>query len=193
MTTVRFGGLALLASTALISGCASDPAAPSALAQGAATNAAAVTPAMVDNFMLVDARLEAHELYRMAGAPAVVIVTQANGDAATRALAPALNDIAAAYAPKSVELMMMNSSLKDTREAILAEADKAGYRLPILMDAYQLVGESLGVNRSGEAYVIDTKTGPWSIAAPFRASRRRWTPCWPARPRRRRRPLPPAA
>ncbi|MBI1196290.1 MAG: hypothetical protein GC203_00330 [Phenylobacterium sp.] len=162
MTTVRFGALALLATTALISGCASDSNAPSALARGSTVDASATTPAMVDNFMLVDANLEAHELYRMAGAPAIVIVTQANGDAATRAAAPALNEIAAAYAPKGVELMMMNSSLKDSREAILAEAAKVGYRLPILLDGYQLVGESLGVARSGEAYVISTKT--WTVA-----------------------------
>jgi mono/diheme cytochrome c family protein/Ca2+-binding EF-hand superfamily protein len=162
MTTVRFGAMALLASTALISGCASDSTAPSALAAGNATNASATTPAGVDNFMLVDANLQAHELYRMADAPAIVIVIQANGDAATRAQASTLNEIAAAYAPKGVELMMMNSSLKDGREAILAEAQKAGYRLPILMDGYQLVGESLGVTRSGEAYVINPKT--WTVA-----------------------------
>jgi hypothetical protein len=162
MTTVRFGAMALLASTALISGCASDSTAPSALAAGTATNASATTPAQVDNFMLVDANLQAHELYRMADAPAIVIVIQANGDAATRAQASTLNEIAAAYAPKGVELMMMNSSLKDGREAILAEAQKAGYRLPILMDGYQLVGESLGVTRSGEAYVINPKT--WTVA-----------------------------
>src|ERR1700754_3934651 len=87
MSTARFGVLALLASTALLSSCATDTTAPSAMAQGSAVNASATTPASVDNFMLVDANLEAHELYRMAAAPAVVLVTQANGDAAIRGLA----------------------------------------------------------------------------------------------------------
>jgi hypothetical protein len=57
---------------------------------------------------------------------------------------------------------MLNSNLKDSREAIQAEAKKAGYDTPILMDSFQLVGESLGVTRSAEAIVVDPKT--WQVA-----------------------------
>jgi hypothetical protein len=154
---------ALLASTALVSSCASDNGAPRALAAaGAAVNAAATAPARVDNFMLVDADLEAHELYRLADAPAIVIVTQANGDKVIQGLAPTLKDAADRYGAKGVEFMLMNSNLKDSREAIQAEAKKVGYTLPILLDGYQLVGESLGVTRSAEAYVINPKT--WMVA-----------------------------
>ncbi|HZZ34279.1 MAG TPA: hypothetical protein VFE03_01045 [Caulobacteraceae bacterium] len=163
MNKVRFSVLGLLASTALVSGCASDSTAPPhAMAQGSAVNAAATTPATVDNFMLVDANLEAHELYRLTDAPAVVLITQANGDAVLRGLAPQLKALSATYGAKGVEFMMLNSSLKDGREAVLAEADKAGYGLPILIDANQLIGEGLGVTRSAEAYVINPKT--WTVA-----------------------------
>ena len=158
----RLSLLALLASSALVSSCATDTAAPSAMAQGSAVNASATTPASVDNFMLVDANLEAHELYRMAAAPAVVIVTQANGDAAIRGLAPQLKTLDATYGAKGVEFLLLNSSLKDSREAILAEAAKAGFVMPVLMDANQLIGESLGVTRSAEAFVVNPKT--WTIA-----------------------------
>jgi hypothetical protein len=58
--------------------------------------------------------------------------------------------------------MMLNSNLKDSREAIQAEATKVGYDTPILMDSFQLVGESLGVTRSAEAIVVDPKT--WQVA-----------------------------
>ncbi|MBW8815986.1 MAG: redoxin domain-containing protein [Caulobacterales bacterium] len=162
MTTTRASALAaaLLATTAL-AGCASDKGAPHAEAAGAAVNAAAVTPAMVDNFMLVDANMEAHELYRLSDAPAVMIVSQANGDAVLQRAAGELKALAAGYQPKGVEFMLLNSSLKDTREAIQAEAQKVGYTLPILMDSNQLVGESLGVTRSAEAYVVNPKT--WQV------------------------------
>jgi hypothetical protein len=106
--------------------------------------------------------MEAHELYRLADAKAVVIVTQANGDAVVRSQAPALKALKAAYAAKGVEFMMLNSSLKDSREAIQAEAAKAGFDTPILMDSNQLVGESLGVTRSAEVLVVDPKT--WTVA-----------------------------
>ncbi len=161
MPNARLSILALLATTALY-GCASDGASPTAAAQGSAVNAAASAPAAVDNFMLVDANLEAHELYRLGDASAVVLITQANGDAAIRHLAPALKTLASTYGAKGVEFAMLNSSLGDSREAILAEAAKAGYDLPILMDSHQLVGESLGVTRTAEAIVINPKT--WQVA-----------------------------
>lgn len=158
MSTARLGSLAgLLASTALISSCASDQA-PHAMAAGSAVNAAATTSAKVDNFMLVDANLEAHELYRLGGASAVVLISQANGDAAIQKAAPALNALASTYGAQGVEVLMLNSSLKDSREAIQAEADKVGLKVPVLMDSYQLVGESLGVTRSAEAYLINPRS-----------------------------------
>ena len=58
--------------------------------------------------MLADQNLVAHELYRMAQAPAVLIVTQANGDAVVRGLAPQLNQLAADYGAKGVEVLMLN-------------------------------------------------------------------------------------
>ncbi|MFI4965479.1 MAG: redoxin family protein [Caulobacterales bacterium] len=159
----NLGLLALLAGAAALYGCASDTSAYNALSYGAQAAAAAPMAAgKVDNFMLVDADMEAHELYRLADAKAVVIVTQANGDAVMRGLAPNLKALKAAYAAKGVEFVMLNSNLKDSREAIQAEAAKAGYDTPILMDSYQLVGESLGVTRSAEVFVVNPKT--WSIA-----------------------------
>ena len=160
MTIARLGALGLLASTALMVGCSTDSA-PQAMSAGSAANASANAPMSVDNFMLVDTALDAHELYRMTSAPAVVLITQANGDAAIQKLAPAVNAMAATYGAKGVEVLMMNSSLKDSREAILAEAGKVGFKTPILMDVNQLVGGSLGVSRSAEAYVINPKT--WTV------------------------------
>ena len=163
MNGAKFGVLALLASTAAIYGCTSDTTASNALTHSAVAAATApMAKTTVDNFMLVDANMEAHELYRLADAKAVVIVTQSNGDAVMRGQAPALKALKAAYGEKGVEFVMLNSNLKDTREAILAEAQKAGYDTPILMDSYQLVGESLGVTRSAEVLVVNPKT--WTVA-----------------------------
>ena len=160
MNGAKLGVLALLASTAALCGFAGDTTASSASAHG--SPAAAMAAAKVDNFMLVDADMEAHELYRLADAKAVVIVTQSNGDAVVQKLAPALKKLKAAYGAKGVEFVMLNSNLKDTREAIQAEAAKAGFDTPILMDANQLVGESLGVTRSAEVLVVNPNT--WTVA-----------------------------
>jgi hypothetical protein len=149
----------LLGSAALIASCAANDRAANALASSAPV--AATTNAHVDNFMLADQNLVAHELYRLGDAPAVVIVTQANGDSVVRGLAPQLNRLAADYGAKGVEVLMLNSTAKDTMAGIRAEAGKAGYKIPVLMDNNQLIGEALGVTRSAEAIVINPKS--WQV------------------------------
>ncbi|RAK59238.1 hypothetical protein DJ021_05190 [Phenylobacterium hankyongense] len=155
------------AAGALLFGCSTDTGAPHAMqyarptADTAPMAMAAAMPKTVDNFMLVDQDLGAHELYRLADARAIVIVTQGDGCPIVRAMSPALKALKAAYAAKGVEFMMLNSNLQDTREAIQEEAKTYGYDMPILMDSNQLVGESLGVTRTAEVFVINPKT--WQV------------------------------
>ena len=115
----------------------------------------------VDNFRLTDSNLQSHELYRMADANAIVIVTQMDGCPVSRNIATSLKALQAKYAGKGVEFMMLNSSTIDTRDKIAAEAKEYGYDMPVLMDANQLVGEQLGVTRTAEVIVIDPKT--WKV------------------------------
>jgi len=150
----------LLGSLAAIGGCAANDRAPNALASGAAVSETA--PDRVDNFLLVDQNLVAHELYRLADAPAVVIVTQQNSDSVVRSRASQINRLAADYGARGVEFLLLNSSRKDTMAAIQAEAARAGYKVPVLMDDRQIIGEGLGVTRSAEAYVVNPKT--WTVA-----------------------------
>ena len=63
--------------------CASDTVSINVATAG---DVAATASGTVENFMLVDQTLEAHELYRLADARAIVLVTQANGDAEVRRL-----------------------------------------------------------------------------------------------------------
>jgi thiol-disulfide isomerase/thioredoxin len=116
----------------------------------------------VDNFRLTTADRQSYELYRMKDDAAVVLVTQADGCGPLRAAAPALKQLGADYAGKGVDVLMLNSSLKDTSDQAVAEAASAGYDAPILMDAQQLVGEQLAVTSAGEAIILNPKT--WSIA-----------------------------
>jgi hypothetical protein len=155
MKTARIAMLSVGA--ALMAGLIGS-AAPGALASASAT---ATRAARVDNFLLVDQNLVAHELFRLADAPAVVIVTHQTGDAAAAGAAARLNALAAGYGGKGVEFLMLDSSLKDRMETIQAETAKTGLKVPVLVDNTQMVGESLGVTRSGEAFVIDPKS--WQV------------------------------
>jgi thiol-disulfide isomerase/thioredoxin len=116
----------------------------------------------VDNFRLTSADHQSYELYRMKDDAAIVLVTQAAGCGPLRQAAPALKQLGADYAGKGVDVLMLNSSLKDTVDQTAAEAASAGYAAPVLMDGQQLVGEQLGVKSAGEAIIVNPKT--WSVA-----------------------------
>jgi peroxiredoxin len=166
MRTARISVLAAIGGSALLFGCTTDGQAPSALASASdaaatATSSVAALPGQVDNFMLVDQNLEAHELYRMADAKAIVIVTTMNGCPIARAMTPELKKLRDAYKAKGVEFLMLNSALQDSRETVAEEAKEFGLDIPVLMDTNQLVGESLGVTRTAEVYVINPKT--WQV------------------------------
>jgi hypothetical protein len=150
-----------VATTALLWGLANQGGLRFQPAEAAEASAAAL-PAKADNFMLADANLQSHELYRMADAPAIVIVTQANGDPASLSANKAVKTLRDRYGSKGVEFLMLNSNLQDSRDEILAEAKRHGYDIPIMLDTEQLVGEQLGVTRAAEMFVIQPKT--WKVA-----------------------------
>ena len=160
MRTARIGVLAAVGAAALAFGFASDGVSTAAH-KAVAAEAASAQPTRVGNFMLVDQNLEAHELYRMADKPAIVLITQMNGCPISRSQAPAYKELEQQFAGKGVEFMMLNSATQDTREAIQQEAKNAGYDMPILLDSNQLVGEQLGVQRTAEVFVINPKT--WQV------------------------------
>jgi len=165
MTKARISVLGLLASAGLVYGCATDDQAASALANAttasAVETASAAMPATIDNFMLPDETLMGHELYRLADAKAIVIITQANGCPISRSLAPAVRELKAKYEGQGVEFLMLNSALQDSREAVAKEAAEFNFGIPVLLDSNQLVGEQLGVTRTGEFFVVDPKT--WKV------------------------------
>ncbi len=116
-------------------------------------------PEKADNFQLTDQTRLAHELYYFKAAPAIVVMTQSNGSKLSRTAAAELEKLQAAYKAKGVLFYMLNSNLSDTRDAAAAEAKAQGFDIPVLMDEYQLVGESLGVKTEGEVFVINPKDG----------------------------------
>lgn len=120
------------------------------------------TPQHVDDFQLTDQTRFAQHLYYYNYAPAIVLMTETNGSAVSRASAATLEKLAASYGGKGVMFFMLNSNLGDTRDATAAEAQKQGWKIPVLMDEQQLVGEGLGVQREAEVFVIDPKT--WQVA-----------------------------
>ena len=114
-------------------------------------------PTQVDDFRLTTATGHSETLYRYHDAPAVVLVMHAAGSPDIKKMSRTLETLRAAYAAKGVQVMLVDSLPKDTREAALADAAKLGLKSPILMDDNQLAGDQLGAERVGQVFVIDPK------------------------------------
>jgi peroxiredoxin len=147
----------------IIAGLAIGAASLCALSLAPVVAAAAVAKAptmKAADFTLQDQNLKSHQLYKT-DAKAVVLVTQMNGCPIVRNILPALNKLKADYAGKGVEFLMLNSSLQDSRDDVLAEAKEWNIDFPILLDTTQKVGKSFGVERTAEVIVMNPKT--WQV------------------------------
>src|SRR5271163_4109468 len=123
-----------------------------------AGSAAGLAPgAHVPDFTLTDETGATHELYGLSAKRAVVIMTQSNGCPIVRLAVPALREIRDRYATQDVEFLLLNPTLQDTRDLVAKESAEFGFGLPVLLDRTQKVGESLGVDRTAEVFVIDPK------------------------------------
>lgn len=116
----------------------------------------------VDNFKLLDHKGMSHELYYHTDAKALVVMVQGNGCPIVSNSLPELQKLRADYQAKGVEFFMINSNLKDDRAAIMKEASAQGIDFPILVDDTQLIGEALGLTKTGEVFVVNPNG--WKVA-----------------------------
>ena len=132
------------------------------LTLGIAPSAQALEPgARVDNFRLLDQNGASHELYYLSDAKAVVIMVHGNGCPIVRNTLPGLKEIRDRYRDQGVEFLLINPNLQDGRNDVASEAAEFGIDFPILIDETQLIGESLGVIRTADVFVIDPKS--WNL------------------------------
>jgi peroxiredoxin len=125
--------------------------------------AAALNPNdTVDNFRLLDHKGASHELYYLSDMKAVVLMSHGSRCDASTAAASQLKALRDKYRAQGVEFLLIDSNLQDTRDAIAKATDKSGIDLPVLLDETQLIGESLGLKRNGEVFVINPQG--WKVA-----------------------------
>jgi mono/diheme cytochrome c family protein len=130
------------------------------LAANESAPAQQIVGARVDNFMLADQTGMGHELYYYKERPAIVILTSAEGDAVSGKAAAALGKVRDSFKDSKVVFLMLDSSLNSKRGKFDGRPGSA--QLPVLADERQLVGRALGVTRTAEVFLIDTKT--WTVA-----------------------------
>jgi peroxiredoxin len=130
-------------------------------AVGAASAGVLAPGGHVADFTLKDQTGAAHQLYALSGKKAVVIMTQSDGCPIVRLAVPALREIRERYRSQDIEFLLLNPTLQDTPDAVQRETDEFGFRMTVLLDRTQQVGEAWGVDRTAEVFVIDPKT--WTL------------------------------
>jgi hypothetical protein len=109
----------------------------------------------IGNFALLDHNGAYHELYRHSDAKAVVFISQGNDCPIIQKSSTIVNELRKHYEPKQIVFYYINSNQQDARTEISKEAKSYGFELPILLDSSQLIAESLGITRTGEAVVVN--------------------------------------
>jgi peroxiredoxin len=114
-------------------------------------------PETVDNFRLTDQQGASHELYYLSDMKAVVLFTVGTDCKGSQWAATQLQGLRAKYEPQGVTFLLLDSNLADesSRDALAKQAKQAGINMPILMDETQLIAESLGFTRNGEALIVN--------------------------------------
>ena len=131
------------------------------LAAGALAISAAAAPQAgdrVDDFVLLDHAGQAHKLYYLSDASAVVLMAHSAGCAEFAEFQARFEATADAFGDRGVEFLMVNSE-PAAHESLRHEATDSA--TPILLDQAGVVGSGLGLEAAGEVLVVDT--GRWQL------------------------------
>lgn len=110
------------------------------------------------DFALIDHQGTFHHMAWYDDQRAIVLMVQANGATEVLENMPVFQDLKSRYQDRGVVFMLLNPGLQTDRNSVLAESARLGIEAPVLMDDTQLVAETLGVTRIGEAVIYDPRT-----------------------------------
>ena len=109
-------------------------------------------------FELKDQNGNMHSLDDYADKDYIVVYTHGSGCPIARLSVPEYVKLEKEYSQQNIEFLMLNSFIQDDIPRIKNEAEEFNITFPILKDADQSVGRSLGAERTAEAFIIDPRT-----------------------------------
>ena len=109
----------------------------------------------IKDFELEDQNGKMHTLDDYADKDYIVVYTHGSGCPIARLSVPEYVKLEEEYSQQNIEFLMLNSFIQDDIPRIKKEFN---ITFPILKDADQSVGRSLGAERTAEAFIIDPRT-----------------------------------
>lgn len=108
----------------------------------------------IGDFSLIDQKGYFHQLSYYDNHKAVALLVQSNGSKATAREIEAFKQAQAKYQGR-IKFFMINPLGKESRDAVQKQVDEYATDLPVLMDDTQLVSEAMGVDKTGEVFLLD--------------------------------------
>ncbi len=118
---------------------------------------ASVVAERAGDFALLDQKGYFHQLSYYGDHKAVALLVQSNGSKATAKAIAAFKEAQARHQDQ-IKFFMINPLGSESRDAVQKQLEQYGVDLPVLMDDTQLVSEALGIDKTGEVFLLHPGT-----------------------------------
>ena len=111
----------------------------------------------LEDFKLTDINGKEQSFNSLRGEKGTVLVFLSAQCPVVKGYNERINQIAADYASKGINFVGINSNATESLEWVKSDAEKVGYKFPVLIDKGAVLADKLGASVTPEAYYFDTK------------------------------------
>ena len=117
----------------------------------------AVAADRVGDFSLLDEKGYFHAMNRYDDGPAIAFLVQANGSPASLQAIPKFAALQSSYEAQGIKFFLLNPMGLSDRDQVSAAMQQLGITIPVLMDDSQVVAEAMGIDKTGEVFLYDSR------------------------------------
>jgi peroxiredoxin len=111
----------------------------------------------LEDFKLTDLSGKEQSFESLKGKNGTVLVWLSAQCPVVKAYNERINEIAADYQSKGINFIGINSNATESLEWVKSDAEKVGYKFPVLIDTGAVLADKLGATVTPEVYFFDTK------------------------------------
>lgn len=111
----------------------------------------------MDDFKLTDLSGKEHSFDSLKGKNGTVLIWLSAQCPVVKQYNERINQIAADYQSKGISFIGINSNATESLEWVKSDAEKVGYKFPVLIDKGAVLADKLGASVTPEVYFFDTK------------------------------------
>jgi peroxiredoxin len=111
----------------------------------------------MESFSLPDLDGKMHSLDSLKGEKGAVVVFLSAQCPVVKGYNERFNQIAADYKAKGINFIGINSNSTEDLNWVKSDAEKVGYKFPVLIDKGNALADKLGANVTPEVYFVDAK------------------------------------